>query len=171
MNTRNDAPQNRTRRWLIGAGAVVVVGAAVGAATWFNVFADATTDGALTVEEAHRQATAKDVYLIDIRRPDEWKRTGIAPSAIPLDMRREDFEIKLRSILAQHGERPVALICARGVRSDWLNKRLVAAGFTNIIDVPEGMVGSGAGPGWIGKSLPLRAATPEELKGRIRTDP
>ena len=29
------------------------------------------------------------------------------------------------------------------------------AGFTNIIDVPEGMLGSGAGPGWLKSGLPL----------------
>lgn len=167
MSIQSDHSPNRTRRWLIGAGGFVVAGGAVGAATWFNIFADAEVEGALTVEQAHKHATAEDVYLIDIRRPDEWKRTGVAQSAIPLDMRRDDFEATLRSILAQQGDRPVALICARGVRSDRMNKRLAAAGFTNIIDVPEGMIGSGAGPGWIARDLPLRAPTPEELDGQV----
>ncbi len=52
---------------------------------------------------------------------------------------------------------PVALICARGVRSRKMSNRLKQAGFTNIIDVPEGMLGSGAGPGWIKRGLPTVA--------------
>ncbi len=167
MSTRNHHSPNRTRRWLIAAGGLAVTASAGGAVTWFNVFADAAADGALTVEEVHKRANAEDVYLIDIRRPDEWKRTGIASSAIPLDMRRDDFETTLRSLIAQKGERPVALICARGVRSDRMNRRLMEAGFTNIIDVPEGMIGSGAGPGWIARDLPLRPPTAKELDGQI----
>jgi hypothetical protein len=33
--------------------------------------------------------------------------------------------------------------------------RMEAAGFTRILDVPEGMVGSAAGPGWIARGLPV----------------
>jgi len=78
----NDPPPNRSRRWFLGAGALVVAGAATGAATWFDVFADATAPG--------------------------------------------------------------APICAREVRSDRMSRRLAEAGFTDIVDMPEGMAGSGA---------------------------
>ncbi|MCX8952452.1 rhodanese-like domain-containing protein, partial [Ruegeria sp. NA] len=37
-----------------------------------------------------------------------------------------------------------------------LSNRLIEAGFTNIIDVPEGMLGSAAGPGWVRTGLPVR---------------
>lgn len=36
-----------------------------------------------------------------------------------------------------------------------MTERLRAAGFTQIIDVPEGMLGSGAGPGWLKRGLPV----------------
>lgn len=160
--------QNRpTRRWFVLGGTAALAGGGVFASKWFNIFADANVEGALTVETAYQQAEAGDIYLIDIRRPDEWEKTGIAVPAIPLDMRRDDFEAVLKEVFVHSGERPVALICARGVRSDRMNARLEAAGFTNILDVPEGMLGSGAGPGYIDQNLPLRPPSSEELGGQV----
>lgn len=160
-------PSKTRRMFLFGGTAVVATGGAAFASTWFNIFADANVEGALTVELAFEKAKAGEIYLLDIRRPDEWRKTGVADPAIPLDMRRDDFEVVLQAIFAQQGERPVALICARGVRSDRMNKRLEAAGFTNILDVPEGMLGSGAGPGYIERGLPLREPTAPELDGTV----
>ena len=126
------------------------------AARWFNV--TGTIDGtALSVEDAHRAATDGTITLIDIRRPDEWARTGIGQGAIPIDMRDPAFAAKLLTELEGARDAPVALICARGVRTRWLARQLSEAGFTNVIDVPEGMMGSGAGPGWLGAGLPTRA--------------
>ena len=111
---------------------------------------------ALTVQQVHHQAKAGDIVLIDIRRPDEWSRTGIGEGAQPLDMRRKDFIAALDLISGNDRSRPVALICARGVRSARMTARLTEAGYTRIIDVPEGMLGSRAGPGWISAKLPVR---------------
>jgi len=145
---------------------VLVVGGAAFAARWFNVNGDASAEDALSVKQALALARAGDIHLIDIRRPDEWSRTGVASPAIPIDMRRADFAAVLTSVLATKGQRPVALICARGVRSNRLRTRLMNAGLTNIIDVPEGMLGSGAGPGWLKSGLPLRAPSASERAGQ-----
>lgn len=166
-NTKQGRLRPTRRLFLMGGTAAVAAGGAVFAARWFNISADATAEGMLAVETAFAQAEAGSIYLIDIRRPDEWDRTGIAQPAIPLDMRREDFEVILRSIFEKSGDRPVAIICARGVRSDRMNTRLQEAGFTNILDVPEGMLGSGAGPGYIERNLPLRAPTETEMNGDV----
>lgn len=161
-------PKHPTRRWVLGGGAAVVLGGGgVFGSKWFNVFADLSGEELLSVRDAQQQAEEGEIYLIDIRRPDEWERTGIATSAIPLDMRRDDFEDVLRNVFALNGDKPVALICARGVRSDRMNTRLEDAGFTQILDVPEGMLGSGAGPGYIEQGLPLREPTAAELAGQI----
>lgn len=93
--------------------------------------------------------------MIDIRRPDEWARTGVAEGAYPLDMRRDDFIEALAMLVDEQRDQPIALICARGVRSDRMSARLRQAGFDRIIDVPEGMLGSAAGPGWIARDLPV----------------
>ena len=70
-------------------------------------------------------------------------------------MRRDDFVQALTELVAGDLNSPVALICARGVRSARMSNKLTAAGFTQIIDVPEGMLGSAAGPGWVRAGLPV----------------
>jgi len=114
------------------------------------------TGADLSVTRAHEQAIAGEITLIDIRRPDEWRKTGVGEGAAPLDMRRKDFTKALRVLVGGDLDRSVALICARGVRSAKMSKRLNEAGFTRIIDVPEGMLGSRAGPGWLASKLPTR---------------
>lgn len=166
MTTETKPSKRNARRWVLAGGLGALAGGALLANSWFNVFADASVEGALSVQDASGQAKGGAIYLVDIRRPDEWERTGIGRSAIPIDMRRDDFTAVLQSLFDKAGTRPVALICARGVRSKHLTARLANAGFVDIIDVPEGMLGSGAGPGWIASDLPLRMPTKDELEGR-----
>jgi rhodanese-related sulfurtransferase len=104
---------------------------------------------------AHQQAETGAILLIDIRRPDEWTATGSGQGAHRLDMRREDFIDALSSLAGGDRSRPIALICARGVRSARLAKLLTENGFSRIINVPEGMLGSSDGPGWIARGLPV----------------
>jgi len=150
---------NRTRRWiLLGAGASVAAGFAV----WqYRLIPQDYAGGRLSVKEAHHQAVSGDILLVDIRTPREWQATGIGTGAHPLDMRREDFEQVLAQLVDGNRDAPVALICARGVRSARLSNRLTEAGFTNVIDVPEGMLGSAAGPGWVRAGLPVQRNTGE----------
>lgn len=148
----------RRRALLLGAGAV---GAA--AAGWHlggrDLLIAAATEAyaarRIGAAEAHRAAKAGEIVLVDIRRPDEWARTGIGAGAIPLDMRRHDFVDRLLEAVGGRRDRPVALICARGVRSERLSNRLAADGFAALLDVPEGMLGSAAGPGWLASGLPV----------------
>lgn len=157
-------PQPRQRMTRRGFGLAVgatVVGGAVFASRWYNITAEAGVEGTLSTPAAHTAALSGDIILIDIRRPDEWGRTGVGEGAIPIDMRRDDFTDELLVHTGGSVDRPVALICARGVRSRRMSERLTAAGFTTIIDVPEGMLGSGAGPGWLKRGLPTVAWTGE----------
>lgn len=147
-------PSRLSRRGFLLGGIAVVGIAGMAGARWFNL--DAKLQGSdLTAPAAQVAVEAGEILLVDIRRPDEWSRTGIAQSAVPIDMRRPDF---IDALLVQTDGRrdlPVALICARGVRSARMSAQLAAAGFTQILDVPEGMSGSGAGPGWVKRGLPL----------------
>ncbi|MEL6168671.1 MAG: rhodanese-like domain-containing protein [Pseudomonadota bacterium] len=139
------------RYFLIGSTAV----ASAAAVTVFWPAADAT-DGTrvIAADAAHAQAAAGEIWIIDIRRPDEWARTGTPEGAIPLDMRRDDFLQALATATAADPDRPVALICARGVRSHRLTQRLQDAGIAPVLDISEGMLGSSAGPGWLDRGLP-----------------
>jgi len=147
------SPRMMPRRVILGATAVVGVGAAAGWMIWSH---PSFAGQAMSVTDAHRAAVAGEVFLIDIRRPDEWKSTGVGEGAHPIDMRRKDFVEVLDTVTGGDRSARVALICARGVRSARLSNRLSEAGYTNIINVPEGMLGSGAGPGWLASELPVK---------------
>lgn len=141
------------RRWvLLGGTAAVVAGIAI---REYRLIPEEFAGGQLTVAEAHQQAIAGDILLVDIRTPREWQATGVGQGAQPLDMRREDFLDALNHLIGGDKNQAVALICARGVRSARLSNRLTDAGYINIIDVPEGMLGSAAGPGWVRAGLPV----------------
>lgn len=111
----------------------------------------------ITPIEAHARARAGEITLVDIRSPREWAATGVGEGAWAIDLRDDDFVAKLESLVDHDRAAPVALICASGVRSNRTSQRLLDAGFTNIIDVPEGMLGSTAGPGWLARDLPTES--------------
>jgi rhodanese-related sulfurtransferase len=122
------------------------------AASSFN---QAEAGGVLSAPEAQKQAQAGKILLLDIRTPEEWAKTGSGVGAKRLDMRRDDFVAALDTLLGGDRSKPVALICAKGVRSSRLSRALREGGYSNIIDVPEGMMGSYAGPGWLARGLPV----------------
>ncbi|WP_246149759.1 rhodanese-like domain-containing protein [Tritonibacter litoralis] len=145
--------QRLNRRGLLIGG--VVVASALVLARWQYLTPPEHTGGRLSVSEAYDQALNGDITLVDIRTPREWRATGVPQGGHLIDMRREDFTDALQAVVGTDKNAPVALICARGVRSARMTLRLNEAGFTNIIDVPEGMLGSKAGPGWIKTELPV----------------
>ena len=136
------------RTFLLGTGATLV-------AQTLHAQSVPTQGGELSPPDAHALATSGQITLIDVRRPDEWASTGSGEGAQRLDLRRADFIPEVLKLVANDTSAPIALICARGVRSRRVSRALADAGFTNIIDVPEGMLGSAAGPGWIARDLPL----------------
>ncbi|NVO55795.1 rhodanese-like domain-containing protein [Rhodobacteraceae bacterium B1Z28] len=145
--------RNRTRRWvLLGGGAAIAAGFAI---REYRLIPQDYAGGQIGATAAYQQAVSGDILLVDIRTPREWRATGVGEGAHPLDMRREDFVQALQQLVNGDQSEPVALICARGVRSARLSNQLTTAGFTNIIDVPEGMLGSAAGPGWVRAGLPV----------------
>ncbi|SDZ40992.1 Rhodanese-related sulfurtransferase [Jannaschia faecimaris] len=153
MTYQSRLPRQLSRRQilLIGGGTAVAI-----AATSYALLQRDRFEGAeMSPPEVLESVRAGQLMLIDIRRPDEWNGTGIAEGAIMLDMRRDDFVAALTDLAGDDLTQPIALICARGVRSDRISARLLEAGFTNIIDVPEGMLGSSAGPGWLERELPV----------------
>jgi rhodanese-related sulfurtransferase len=111
----------------------------------------------LTPAEAHTEAVAGRLILLDIRTPREWAQTGIGEGAVALSMHEAGFLEGLMRLTAGDRSRPLALICATGGRSRAMQQALERLGFTAVFDVPEGMMGSGAGPGWLRRGLPLSA--------------
>jgi len=112
----------------------------------------------MTPDEAYAKALAGEIVLIDIRTPEEWAETGLPDVALKNNLYAPDFVQKLLAIRNQNPETPLALICRTGNRSGGATAQLYQAGLTNVIDVVEGVAGSGVGPGWIGRALPVRTA-------------
>jgi len=109
--------------------------------------------------EAERDNQDGKIVLIEIRRPSEWERTGIPEGAKPNTMHDQNGTASLRENIrtAVNGDQspPIALICARGVRTRWAQRFLTANGFTNVLNVSEGMFGRGNDPGWLKRDLPV----------------
>lgn len=116
----------------------------------------AMADATLSAGAAFARAERGELTLIDIRSPQEWHETGIPAAALPVSMYDRDFLRELNRIIAATDSRPVAFICATGGRSAWLTRLLTARGMPGLLDIPEGMLGSTAGPGWLRAGLPVR---------------
>lgn len=117
----------------------------------------------LAAPDAYAQAQAGKLTLIDIRRPDEWRQTGVAQGAIRVNMLHpQGPQGFVRQVLAEvdgNLDAPIGLICRTGNRTTQMQKVLQDAGFTQVVNIKEGMVGSAAGPGWIKRGLPVEACT------------
>lgn len=112
----------------------------------------------LTASEAHQRATSGTLVLIDIRSQDEWRETGLAASAhaITMHQSKQSFMRALSRATGNDKSRPIALICATGVRSHHLQEMLEKSGYSAVYDVSEGMLGNSVRDGFIAAKLPLR---------------
>ncbi len=101
-----------------------------------------------------KEKISQGVTLIDIRRPDEWKKTGVIEGShlITAFSNRgtlmPDFSAKLEEIVKKDEE--FAIICRTGNRTSALANALSQrAGYTKIQNVSNGIVN------WISKGLPV----------------
>jgi rhodanese-related sulfurtransferase len=126
-------------------------------------------DTKISVLTANNLSIEGKVLLIDIRSEKEWQQTGVAPQAITLSMHQSGgilaFEKSLTALLNSepynNKDQPIALICAGGVRSAKLQRYLHQRGFTQVLDVVEGMQGRLFTDGWIDHGLPVKSYLPQ----------
>jgi rhodanese-related sulfurtransferase len=109
----------------------------------------------LSAPEAFERSQAGEITLVDIRTPREWRQTGLAEGALPIDMTRKTFAEELLAAVDGNKDAPVGIICRTGNRTTYTQKALQGLGFTNVYNVKEGMIGSSAGPGWVRRGLPI----------------
>jgi len=118
--------------------------------------------GTLAPETAKTRADQGELTVIDVRLPQEWAQTGLPEGAKGVSLQNPaTFEVRpgfvadvLRAVDGNR-ERPIALICARGNRSAFARDLLERAGFANVHDISEGMIGGENGPGWLARDLPI----------------
>ena len=113
----------------------------------------------LSAPEALVQKQAGQLTLIDIRRPDEWRKTGVAEGALRINMLHPQgdagFVGQVSAEVGGNKDAPIGLICRTGNRTTHVQRVLREAGFTHVYNIKEGMAGSSAGPGWIARGLPV----------------
>lgn len=149
--TRNDTDRSMdlTRRHMTALVAAAVFASAM-------VPAVHALSGIMSAPDALAAADRGEIVLVDIRTRGEWKQSGLAEPALAISMHEAGFVRNLAKALGGDRSRPLALICAVGGRSAHMQRILATAGFTNVIDVSEGMFGSSAGPGWLKRGLPVK---------------
>lgn len=132
---------------------------AVLALLWAFPLAAQTTLPSLTASDARTLQERGELVLIDIRQPEEWRETGVAEGAVGISMTHpEGGQGFLRDLLAAvegDTDAAIALVCRTGNRTSQVVPALQQWGFTRIYHIPEGMLGSRAGPGWIRSGLPV----------------
>ena len=116
----------------------------------------------MSAVDAYQRAKDGEITLIDVRSPTEWRQTGLPAHGEAITIHDPEglpaFVRKIGALLGNDRSRPVALICAGGVRSGYARQLLTQAGYTDVYNVSEGMTGGRAGPGWLKRDLPTQAA-------------
>ena len=110
-------------------------------------------------DQALQLARGRQVTIIDIRWPDEWRQSGLPAGAeratVRLSRGPNEFLNKIAKLTQGDKSKPIALICAAGVRSGYAAKLLASRGYTQVMDISEGMLGNGHWAGWLARDLPI----------------
>ncbi len=140
-------------RWLLSALLMLLSGA---------VFAQ-TNPAEVGAADAYALHQDGQITLIDIRRPEEWRQTGVAQGAKRINMVNpkglQGFAQEVYNAVGGDLNAPIVLICRTGSRTSRLQPILTQAGFTNVKHIPEGTLGNRTKPGWIAQGLPIEACT------------
>jgi rhodanese-related sulfurtransferase len=138
-------------KWLLSASLMLLSAA---------VFAQ-TNPAEIGAADAYALLQDGQITLIDIRRPEEWRQTGVAQGAQRINMVNpkglQGFAQELYNAVGGDLNAPIVLICRTGSRTSRLQPILTQAGFTNVKHIPEGTLGNRTKPGWIAQGLPIEA--------------
>ena len=94
--------------------------------------------------EQLKKMLADDVPIIDVRRPDEWRQTGVVEGSKLLTFVDGSGRVKAdfleRFTATVKKDDPVILICRTGNRTSTLARHLVEnMGFTRVYNVRDGI--------------------------------
>ncbi len=116
---------------------------------------DTAADAPYTTVSSKAFADARaGTILIDVREKREWDQSGMPAGAKGISISRPDFVEAVLATMSGDKDQPVAVICRSGARSKRAADQLIAAGFTNVTNVGDGMIGrDGVGEGWLASNL------------------
>lgn len=105
------------------------------------------------------QLQGQGIKLIDIRRPEEWRETGVVPGSILLTAfdgggrLAPDFPSKLETLVRK--DEPFILICRTGNRTNALARALSEkGGYQRVYNVTNGITRWISGGGAVKKDCP-----------------
>lgn len=115
----------------------------------------------LSAPEALAAVRAGKLAIVDIRTPAEWRATGTVPGAARVDLYQgaAAFTQGIQAVAKGNKNTPIGLICRTGNRTTHAQRYLQSLGYGQVYNIKEGMAGSGAGPGWIKRGLPLESCS------------
>ena len=90
----------------------------------------------LNLSDFKTQIENKDVQLIDVRTPEEFKE-GHVDGALNIDYYSQGFETQFSKL---DKEKPVYLYCRSGFRSNESAKKLAKMGFKTLYDLEGGFL-------------------------------
>jgi rhodanese-related sulfurtransferase len=109
----------------------------------------------VSVTEAHAEVLAGRSLLIDVRRPDEWAATGAPEGAVLLTMGGDDFLEAIEKLTGGDKTRRLLFTCRTGARSGNVQAALSGMGYTDVVNVRGGFIGTPADIGWSQAGLPI----------------
>ena len=108
----------------------------------------ATTFKSVTCKELNSLASAGEIDLIDVRTPVEFREVhSVHARNVPLDSLDPQAVMSTRN---GANDRPLYVICRSGNRSGKACEAIVAAGFSNVVNVDGGTTA------WIEAGLPVK---------------
>ena len=112
--------------------------------------------------EANKLYEENKIIIVDVRNKSEWEETGIIPGVHLVQMLNPIFKIRknfledITKVLGPDKNIAAAIICKSGGRSNATMEILQEAGYINITNIAEGMIGDGEKTGWITRGLPVK---------------
>src|SRR5690606_17429789 len=96
---------------------------------------NAQTSGTVDVPTLKGELLTGNVQLVDVRTPQEWG-TGHIEGAKHIDWFSDDFKAEVAKL---DKNKPVRLYCAGGGRSEEAREMLRGMGFTDVLDLRDGI--------------------------------
>ena len=117
-------------------GAAVISAAAIG----FGLYQPEAHAENLTLEALSGQAlaTSEDTLLVDIRRPEEWKQTGVIEGALLVTYTDPQSFLQAVQPHLRDGQK-LALVCRSGNRTSQATRQIAQSINGHVIDVQGGM--------------------------------
>lgn len=89
----------------------------------------------ISVEAFEQKIKEKNIQILDVRTPEEVSKGKIAGATV-INFRDTDFKTQIQKL---DKNRPVAVYCGGGVRSNKAAKMLIELGYKNVFDLQGGL--------------------------------